>query len=275
MCCGGWREEIVAPKPEGFLCGQRRVHTQNCGPVSESVIKGYQSPVNKVLYNHTCGSPYTHPMLPAASYPLHPAPVCASPWSTHQIEGTMMWTPLVPQLWHDLQKCPHLWETPLFLWFYCFALSFQFSVPIGNSRMFMKPLGSFFTPGPHWCCPKSYQVTDQLSNWQNLRSCPWACRILLFCSLWLEKLLLFSSRDGKNRNFWRQFWHLGFTAPLYKPCQPDNFCWSKCTLEMEHFDAQGLELPILLQHWLCYASTCGYRCMHLHSVCETSLILNL
>lgn len=88
---------------------------------------------------------------------------------------------------------------------------------------------------------------------KNLRSCLWVCKILLSCSLWLEELLLFSSRGGKNKNFWKQLWHLGFIPPLSKPCQPGIFCRNKCTLEMEHFDGSELRVscPFTVLNMLC------------------------
>lgn len=138
-----------------------------------------------------------------------------------QIQGTVMWMLLVLRLWHDLQTCPHLWETSLFLWFYCFALVRLSGL---HAHWYQQDFHEASCRFPHarttlvmsqeWWCPKSYQVTSKLSNWRNLKNCPWAHKILLSCSLWLEKFLLFSSRGGKNRSFWRQLWHLGFILPL-------------------------------------------------------------
>lgn len=102
------------------------------------------------------------------------------PEQLSQIQGTMMWMLLVLRLWHDLQTCPHPWETSRFLWFYCFALVMP-SILCAHwyQQDVHKASCQFPHARTHWWCPESYKVTNKLFNWQNLRSCPWAHKILL------------------------------------------------------------------------------------------------
>lgn len=153
-------------------------------------------------------------MLLAALFPSTLPLSVPVPEQLSQIQGTVMWMQLVLQLWHDLQKSPHLWDTPL-LQFCCFALV---RLWILRAHWYQQDVHETSVQFPHARTIlvlsqelPDHQLAIQLKKSQKLCLSTQNPFVLLPV---LEKLLLFSSRGGKNRNFWRQLWHLGSIPPL-------------------------------------------------------------
>lgn len=154
---------------------------------------------------------YLLPCIPSTLLLTVPVPEQLS-----QIQHTVMWALLVLQLWHDLQKCPHLRETPLFFQFYCFALV-RLSILCAHwyQQDVHEASGQFFGGVPRvikspisYPIDKTSEVVSEHAKSFCLAPCSWRSSFCLVAEV--EK----TGTSGDDSGTWGSFHHCWSLARL-------------------------------------------------------------